>query len=55
MEAYKITHVGMDRILLWQKFGAITFIANNACVDDDGLVLPGADSITQTSSLRHGR
>jgi asparagine N-glycosylation enzyme membrane subunit Stt3 len=38
---YNVTHVGVDRILLWQKFGALTFIAQNQCVEDAALKAQG--------------
>lgn len=54
LAALKVTHVGVDRVLLYNKWGALTFIADRQCIPTRtlaayGLQFPQLTEISKTS------
>ncbi|MFC2175095.1 STT3 domain-containing protein [archaeon] len=41
LKAFKVTHVGVDRILLTNKWGALTYIADRQCIPTKSLAANG--------------
>lgn len=54
MAEFKVTHVGVDRILLYSKWGALTFIADRQCIPTKtlaayGLAFPELTEMSKTA------
>ncbi|MCK4327437.1 MAG: hypothetical protein KAW41_03070 [Candidatus Diapherotrites archaeon] len=54
LEEFQVTHIGVDRILLYQKWGALTYIANRQCIptrtlDAYGLKFPQLAEVSKAT------